>query len=232
MKLRRRWLGLLAVALIAAGIAALLLPQGNQIRYQRKAEKLLDEYYGNIEESMEEAEKILLLKRIRDYNQTLYESGQAELKDPFSYEQVDFSLMELGFKEELVGSLKIPKLGINLPVYLGANEANLEKGAAHLTYTSIPVGGENTNAVIAAHRNIAAANMLNKVDKLTLGDKVYIENFYETLAYKVIGIEIILPDDVDKILIQPGRDMLTLLTCHPKGQSTHRYIVYCERQKD
>ena len=43
-----------------------------------------------------------------------------------------------------------------------------------------------------------------------------------------LGLEIILPDESDKIMIQPGRNMVTLMTCHPYTQNSKRYVVYCD----
>ena len=51
----------------------------------------------------------------------------------------------------------------------------------------------------------------------------------EELEYNVTEIFAISPDDIDKILIQKDKDMVTLVTCHPYGSSRYRYIVYCER---
>lgn len=102
-------------------------------------------------------------------------------------------------------------------------------GAAHLTQTSYPIGGENTNCVLAAHRGYYKAPMLREVERLQIGDTVYLQNFRETLTYTVSELRIIDPSDVDALLIQPGRDLLTLVTCHPLGSNRQRYVVYCER---
>ena len=71
--------------------------------------------------------------------------------------------------------------------------------------------------------------MLREVEKLTPGDAVYIENFRETLTYTVAETQIIAPTDIEALLIQEGRDLLTLVTCHPLGSNAQRYVVYCER---
>ena len=68
------------------------------------------------------------------------------------------------------------------------------------------------------------------IDKLKVGDAVYITNLWEQLTYRVSEIRIIDPHDVEEILIQPGRELLTLLTCHPYASGgRQRYVVYCER---
>jgi sortase A len=120
-------------------------------------------------------------------------------------------------------------MDIKLPIYLGASEENMKKGAVHLTETSLPIGGKNTNCVIAAHRGFSGAPMFREIEKLKKGDKIYITNFWYKMTYQVVDIEIINPDDVEKVLIQKGRDLVTLSTCHPYRYNYQRYIVYCER---
>ena len=62
---------------------------------------------------------------------------------------------------------------------------------------------------------------------------VYIKNIWEELTYKVTAIRIVYPDDIDAILIQPEKDMVTLLTCHPPNTGgRYRYLVYCERTEE
>lgn len=97
-------------------------------------------------------------------------------------EQVDMSFY--GIEDNIIGFLEIPDLDLELPILLGANSENLAKGAAHLTETSYPIGGENTNCVIAAHRGYYQTEMFRNLDKLEIGDVIYIENFRETLTYE------------------------------------------------
>lgn len=172
-----------------------------------------------------------LYREMQQYNERLFREGQ-KLTDPFAYEQPSFDLTQFGLPDNIVGYLSIPKLGIQLPVYLGASRENLRKGAVHLSQTSLPIGGVNTNAVIAAHRGLASQAMFLHIDRLEKGDPVTISNFREGLRYRVTDIEIIAPDEIQKVLIQPGRDLLTLVTCHPYPTTRQRYVVYCERVSD
>jgi sortase A len=153
---------------------------------------------------------------------------QDKLIDPFSYSQPSIDLSAYGIEDNCVGFITIPKMNITLPIYLGANDQNMDKGAVHLTETSYPIGGINTNSVIAAHRGAHTA-MFRDINVLEIGDEVIIKNFRETLTYRVVEIKIIAPTDVAELLIQPGRDLVTLLTCHPLGSNSQRYVVYCER---
>lgn len=70
-----------------------------------------------------------------------------------------------------------------MPVYLGATDVNLASGAAHLSQTSLPIGGENTNCVIAGHRGWNGAAYFRYVPDLEKGDFVTLQNLWETLTY-------------------------------------------------
>ena len=119
---------------------------------------------------------------------------------------------------------------LTMPVYLGASDAHLAAGAAVLGNTSAPIGGDNTNCVIAGHRGWKGADYFRHIDKLAVGDTVKLTNLWETLTYTVADIQIIQPHEVEKIKVQPNRDLLTLLTCHPYASGgRQRYVVYCER---
>lgn len=118
---------------------------------------------------------------------------------------------------------------LTMPVYLGASDTHLAAGAAVLGNTSAPIGGANTNCVIAGHRGWKGADYFRQIDRLEVGDTVMLTNLWETLAYTVSDIQIIQPHEVDMIKIQPDRDLLTLLTCHPYASGgRQRYVVYCE----
>ena len=164
-------------------------------------------------------------------------TGFAEVYDLFMdnvpYEQwaeyITGLLREYGIEDGAAAVIEIPRMDVGLPVYLGATEENMARGAVHLGQTSMPVGGENTNCVIAAHRGYKGIPMFREIEKLRPGDQVMIHSFWETLTYEVSEIEIIDPSDIGKVLIRPGEDMVTLLTCHPYPQNTRRYAVFCTR---
>jgi sortase family protein len=66
-----------------------------------------------------------------------------------------------------------------------------------------------------------------------IGDSVNITNLWGTLHYRVVETKIIQPNDIDAIKIQPGRDLITLLTCHPYASGgKQRFLVICERMEE
>lgn len=173
-----------------------------------------------------------LYEAMEAYNKRIYESGQTGLCDAWAYQVASFDLQAFGVEDGAIGVISIPAMDVELPIYLGASTDNMAKGAVHLSQTSLPIGGADTNCVIAAHRGWYGAPYFRYIDLLKIGDEVFVRNLWETLTYKVTDIRIINPDDVDQILIQPGKDMLTLLTCHPYASGgRYRYVVYCEREE-
>lgn len=164
------------------------------------------------------------------YNETIYTQGQAGLSCEYDYQKPSFTLTQYGLADEVFGVISIPAMELEMPIFLGATEQHMAAGAAHLSQTSLPIGGENTNCVIAGHRGYNGASYFRYIDKLKVGDLVSVTNLWERLTYRVCEIKIIDPHDVTEILIQPGRELLTLLTCHPYASGgRQRYVVYCER---
>ena len=164
------------------------------------------------------------------YNTAIYAVEQSGLSDPSAYEMPSFDLTDYGLEDEIFGVISIPALELEMPLYLGATYQHMADGAAHLSQTSIPIGGNNTNAVIAGHRGWRGASYFRYITELKPGDKVIITNLWGTLTYRVAETQIIWPYEVDQILIQENRDLITLLTCHPYASGgKQRYLVICER---
>lgn len=167
---------------------------------------------------------------MQDYNQAISQEGQTGLSDPSAYEEASFRLANYGLESEVFGVLSIPRLELNMPIYLGATKQNMANGAAVMGQTSLPIGGSNTNCVLAGHRGWNGAAYFLYINQLEPGDIVTVTNLWETLTYQVVDTQIISPNDVDAIHIQPGRELLTLLTCHPPASGgKQRYLVFCER---
>ena len=127
--------------------------------------------------------------------------------------------------------LSIPAIELEMPVYLGASYDNMAAGAAVLGQTSLPIGGDNTNCVIAGHRGWNGAAYFLNIDKLQEGDEIQLINLWETMNYNVTEIRIIEPTDIKQVLIQDDRELLTLMSCHPYASGgKYRYLVFCERE--
>ena len=183
-----------------------------------------------IPEPSEPDEYVDLWYDMMNYNRNIYLNGQKNLDCEYAYEKPSFQLANYGLEGEIFAVITIPALELELPIYLGATYGHMASGAALLSQTSIPMGGKNTNAVIAGHRGWRGASYFRYIDKLQPGDEVVITNLWEELHYEVSEIRIIQPNEVEQILIQPGRELITLLTCHPYASGgRQRYLVICER---
>ena len=165
------------------------------------------------------------------YNQQIWEERQEGLSGPRAYSKPSFILSDYGLDDEIFGVVSIPTLELEMPLYLGASTANMAKGAAHMSQTSLPIGGINTNCVIAGHCGHNGAAYFRYVTELSPGDKVIITNLWGTMTYTVTETQIIWPNEVDEVLIREGRDMITLLTCYPYASGgRQRYLVFCDRE--
>ena len=217
----------LAALLAVAGFCVMLWPTFTGSRLESHAEEAAQTF---LEEWKPEQKSPELLATLQVYNRQLYAEKQSSLVDLEACEEPAADLAAYGIEDEIIGVLEIPAMELTMPVYLGASEAHLAAGAAVLGNTSVPIGGANTNCVIAGHRGWKGADYFRHIDKLVIGDTVKLTNLWETLTYTVADIQIIQPHEIEKIKIQQGRDLLTLLTCHPYASGgKQRYVVYCER---
>lgn len=232
--MKKRLITITMILVYLAGFLFLSYPEVNRFINYQSVMKNIKEFRIATTVNVEEKQTVLadLKTQMEQYNAEIFENGQKNLSDPWAYEVSSFDLQEYGMESDMIAVISIPSMELELPVYLGASSKNMSRGAVHLSQTSLPIGGENTNSVIAAHRGYKGIPMFREIEKVKTGDKVFITNPWETLTYQVVDIEVIYPNEVEKVLIQENRDMLTLLTCYPYLHNTHRYVVYCERVKE
>lgn len=128
--------------------------------------------------------------------------------------------------DEVMGYIEIPSIKARIAIYHGIGTEALTKGCGHVEGTSLPVGGENTHAVLAAHRGLPSAKLFTDLDQMKEGDVFYIHVLNQTLAYEVSAIyDMVEPTNMDNLKIQKGEDLVTLLTCTPYGINSHRLLV-------
>ena len=124
-----------------------------------------------------------------------------------------------------MGYVEIPKINVNLPIYHGTGNDSLERGVGHLLGSSLPVGGESTHAILTGHSGMASQKMFTDLEQLGIGDVFYLHVLDETLAYQVVAINVVLPNDTTYLGISEEEDLCTLVTCTPYGVNTHRLLV-------
>ena len=235
----RTLLRVLYLSIFLLGLTIFSIPYAQRIRVQQEMDNSIQAFQAQVtippvqtenlptEETRAYAE---LWEEMFAYNEKIHDEQQALLSSRAALQKTDFQLRDYGRNDEVFAVLNIPKINLDMPVYLGATDQNLANGAAHLSQTSLPIGGENTNCVIAGHRGWNGAYYFRYVPDLRKGDVVTLQNLWETLSYQVVETKIIAPSDVDAIRIQEGRELLTLLTCHPYASGgKQRFLVICER---
>lgn len=174
------------------------------------------------------------LEQCITYNENLTEKYKNELYHYSSKTDYDDQYLKLPVEEnKQICTLIIPKINVNLPVGHGTSDELLQTMAGHLYGTSLPVGGNSTHAVIAAHSGLRTSELFSRLDELEIGDEINVRILGEQHTYKVNQIKIVLPDECDQYLqIVPDKDLITLYTCTPYGINTHRLLVQAERTDD
>lgn len=166
-----------------------------------------------------------------NYNKNLVAHQRELLKDT-SYEVPALNLKNYGIQNNIYGYLSAPAINMELPIYLGASEQNMSYGATHMAYTSLPLGGENTNCVISAHSGYIGRLFFDNIVYLSVGDQVLVTNYWSTLTYEVKDLKILKDYQSGDCYIKSGKDMLTLITCISDNKGGfNRYYVICERYK-
>ncbi len=152
------------------------------------------------------------------YNATLRNEGTVS-ECPYAYNEI------MDFGNGMMGYIDIPVIDVYLPIYHGVSENVLSKGVGHMSRTAFPIGGEGNHSVLTGHTGSPAAYLFTDLDEMVEGDTFYLYVLEETLAYEVDQILVVLPEEVDDILPEPGEDYCTLVTCTPYGVNSHRLLV-------
>lgn len=211
---------------IFLGLGIILYPLFSQLYYDVTSEAANLEFREAVSEVYTPAEKLENIRLAEAYNEAL--EPNLRWMDPYSSEERQEGVVEYAHMlevQEKIGIISIPTIDVEIPVYAGTNDSVLHKGAGHLEKTSLPVGGPNTHSVITAHRGLADKRLFRDLDKMEVGDIFYIESMAGTLYYQVDQIIIVEPTDTDTVMIEPGEDYLTLLTCDPYMINSHRLLV-------
>ena len=228
MKKKAKIIGI--AVLFLAGLSLLLYPLvANQWNSYRQSH-LISNYEHTVSglETSGQVDYTEELQKARAYNEALLPSI---LPDSFAVAEaagepdaVYMSCLNLA-GDGMMGVIEIPKIHVNIPIYHTTEETVLEKAAGHLEGSSLPVGGENTHAVIAAHRGLPSAALFTDLDQMTEGDHFLLHVLDETLCYEVDQISVVEPDDTTPLMVKTGKDLVTLLTCTPYGVNTQRLLV-------
>lgn len=214
---------ILGIVLLAAAIITFFYPTvANYVNSLNNRSQLKN--YDNNVKILTDEEKQNYLEKAYEYNNKLLNSQSFESL----YTDSDYT-ETLNFGDGLIGSIVIPSIDVDLPIYHGTDESVLSKGAAHLPNSSFPVGGKSTHSIISAHTAYLTQVFFDRLTELKEGDIFYIKILDDTYAYKVSEINVIEPDDTSLFGIQEGKDIVSLVTCTPYAVNTHRLVVTGQR---
>lgn len=211
------------------GLILCLYPLVSGIVEQQSQKDVVATYQQMIENSSSYSIEDTLTKA-DEYNRALFRSKTSVLNS----EEINILSEEnynqtLNMGNGIMGSIEIPKISVNLPIYHGTSDEILSAGVGHVNGSSLPIGGSSRKSILTGHRGLPSSKLFTRLDELELNDLFFISVLNETLAYKVVNIQVIEPEDVSSLEIEEGRDLVSLITCTPYGVNTHRLVVTGER---
>ena len=210
------------IVVFFVGVSVLLYPTVSDYWNSLHQSQAIATYADSVE-NMDEQDYEKLWDAAVSYNQKLFQSGHGlGLKDEEKEEYKE--LLDVS-GTGIMSYIEIPKIKCSLPIYHGTDEGVLQIAVGHIEGSSLPVGGLNTHCVLSGHRGLPSAKLFSNLDKLEEGDIFMIRTLDQTLTYEVDQIRIVLPDEVDDLKVEEGKDLCTLVTCTPYGINTHRLLV-------
>lgn len=216
---KRLLLNLMVYSLFLIGILTMLYPF-----YISALNDYLDNVRVSLYKETLQAAHQAQEKELKAANDKLAKQGLTPSADPFK-EAKTSGVSEGYYKKHLLGTVDIPKINISIPLFDTTNSQLLEIGATTLNGTSYPLGGQNTHAVISAHRGLPDCALFTDLPKLAVGDIFVLEVLGHKLAYKVKTTAVVKPEETQVLKIEPGQDLVTLLTCTPYMINSHRLLV-------
>lgn len=212
---------IIMVLFFFVGLLVLLYPSISDFYNQKKQSKVIVDYEALLEKYSQE-DYTQLFEDADKYNQQL-----SSYKFPYiSYKKIKNYNNILNINNDgMIGYISIDKIKVELPIYHGTDESVLSIAVGHLEGSSFPIGGIGTHSVLSAHRGLPSSKLFTDLDKLEIGDTFTITILDRMITYEVDQIEIVKPNEINELKIDPEKDYLTLMTCTPYGINTHRLLV-------
>ena len=207
--------------LLILGLLCFMIPVMLRVADRNKQYSVIDTYQKEVETYGEDT-ILKCLENAVTYNKALYELKKSSVGQEV---MLDYSTQLNVTSTGMMGHIEIPKIDVKLPIYHGTSEEVLSAGIGHLEGTSLPVGGENSHAVLTGHCGLPSAELFTRLDEMKEGDEFLLHICNQSLCYQVTQIQVVKPDEVDVIAIEDNRDLVSLITCTPYGINTHRLIV-------
>lgn len=211
--------------LIIVGILIMLYPKANEWYEDWQQEKLLESAELSISDSTPiptSTPAVELKNRYAEVTQLLAEESALDVQQ----QETAKPEPEIEVGGKVIAIIGIDKINLKLPVLEGATKANMKHAATHMKETT-PIG-EVGNAAIAAHRARTTGRLFNRLNEVAVGDMITVKTSEQTYNYEVYNISVVDPTDIS-VLNENGKDkILTLITCDPLVNPTHRLIVHAK----
>lgn len=185
--------------------------------------------YNEVVKKMDEDKISIENQKVAAHNRALEES-EIKVADPFFENNSDENSGTESYYDVLninstIGSITIPKINVQIPIYHGTSQKVLSRGAGHLENSSLPSGDHGVHSVITAHRGLPSSKLFRNLDELVVGDQFSIQVLDENLTYEIDEIKTVLPTETNWLQINEDKNVVTLLTCEPYMINTHRLLV-------
>lgn len=220
---------ILPALIIILGVGILLYPSASNYYMYLHQSRAIVEYKENIS-ALDNEDVARMWEEAVEYNRLLYLAQQAEeIPDDFfaNYDNI-LHVTDDG----MIGYISIPSIKMFLPIFHGTSDNVLQKGIGHWEFSSFPVGGANTHAVLTGHNGLTSSRIFTDLEKVEVGDTFVLQIVGETMTYEVDTIDVVLPNEIDSLSIVEGEDLCTLDTCVPYGVNSHRLLVHGRRIKN
>lgn len=212
------------------GLILVSYPLASSIIERQHQKDAVATYQGSVEAESESQIRDALTRAL-EYNNMLFQTqgaSIADLQDGILSDDYYESLLNLT-GTGIMGSIEIPKINVDIPIYHGTSDEVLSTGVGHLQDSSLPVGGNNSRCILTGHRGLPNSKLFTRLDELEIDDLFFISTCGEVLAYRITDIKIMEPEEAEMLGILPEKDLCTLITCTPYGINTQRLVVTGER---
>ena len=219
----------LFILMIVVGLGIILYPLISNQLSKMNYQKVIDNYQNTVHQK-KNSQNEQFINEARAYNHALTSTNIVDVfQNPKSESSNEYlSILNIN-NNGMMGYISIPKIDVRIPIYHGTSSDILQKGVGHLEGSSFPVGGENTHAILSAHRGLPSSRLFTDLDQLEEGDVFYIYILDQVFAYQVNQVLVTEPSETDALRIVDGKDYVTLVTCTPYAINTHRLLVRGER---
>lgn len=228
-KIKERLTIFLFILMIIVGLGIILYPIISNQVYQKYYQDVIGNYERTVTKQ-KNSQNEKLIEEAREYNHSLTSTNIVDaFQNPNRESSSEYmSILNVNDKG-MMGYISIPKIDVRIPIYHGTSSNVLQKGVGHLEGSSFPVGGENTHAILSAHRGLPSSRLFTDLNQLKEGDIFYIYILDQVFAYQVDQILVTEPSETEALKIVDGKDYVTLVTCTPYAINTHRLLVRGER---